>query len=95
MVLHWFRRDLRLNDNSALKLAQSSGKDVQCIFIFDKNILDRLEDEFDPRVTFIHNELKEIDAELRKNGSSLLVFYGDPIEINKALRNIYIENIHA
>lgn len=85
MVLHWFRRDLRLNDNSALKLAQSSGKDVQCIFIFDKNILDRLEDEFDPRVTFIHNELKEIDTELRKKGSSLWVFYGDPTLINRAL----------
>ena len=85
MVLHWFRRDLRLNDNSALKLAQSSGNDVQCIFIFDKNILDRLEDEFDPRVTFIHNELKEIDTELRKKGSSLWVFYGDPTLINRAL----------
>ena len=85
MVLHWFRRDLRLNDNSALKLAQSSGNDVQCIFIFDKNILDRLEDEFDPRVTFIHNELKEIDTELRKKGSSLWVFYGDPTAINRAL----------
>lgn len=91
MVLHWFRRDLRLNDNSALKLAQSSGKDVQCIFIFDKNILDRLEDEFDPRVTFIYNELKEIDAELRKNGSSLWVFYGDPIAINKILLKTHPE----
>ena len=85
MVLHWFRRDLRLKDNSALKLAQSSGSDVQCIFIFDKNILDRLEDEYDARVTFIYNELKKIDAELRNNGSSLWVFYGDPISINKAL----------
>ena len=85
MVLHWFRRDLRLKDNSALKLAQSSGSDVQCIFIFDKNILDRLEDEIDARVTFIYNELKKIDAELRNNGSSLWVFYGDPISINKAL----------
>ena len=43
MVLHWFRRDLRLEDNHALSSAcqysKERGSHVQCIFIFDSNIL--------------------------------------------------------
>ena len=34
----WFRRDLRLDDNAGLYHALKSGKNVQPIFIFDKNI---------------------------------------------------------
>ena len=99
MVLHWFRRDLRLDDNKALELAKGSGEKVQCIFIFDPFILNKLEDRSDPRVTFIHKELIRIDLELRNFGSSLWVLYGDPYSVNKSIlddnpeiRAIYCNN---
>ena len=38
----WFRRDLRLSDNAALYHALQSNHPVVPIFIFDKNILDKL-----------------------------------------------------
>ena len=79
--IFWFRRDLRLNDNAGLYRALKSGNPVVPIFIFDKNILDKLEDRSDARVTFIHDTITELKAELEKLGSTLLVFYDEPIKV--------------
>jgi deoxyribodipyrimidine photo-lyase len=79
MVLHWFRRDLRLEDNAALTKAHASGEPVQPIFIFDPAILDRLEDNQDARVSFIYGELERLQAEISAQGGQLWVVYGDPI----------------
>jgi deoxyribodipyrimidine photo-lyase len=74
----WFRRDLRLDDNAGLYHALKSDKPVLPIFIFDKEILDKLDDKDDARVTFIYQTIVEIDKELHKHGSSLLVLYDKP-----------------
>jgi deoxyribodipyrimidine photo-lyase len=87
--LFWFRRDLRLHDNAGLYHALKSGNPVLPIFIFDKNILDKLEDKSDRRVEFIHNTLSEIQAELKQLGSLLLIKYGTPEEIFPELLNTY------
>lgn len=58
----WFRRDLRLSDNAALYYALRSGIPVLPVFIFDKNILDQLEDKADRRVEFIHAAITELQA---------------------------------
>ena len=76
MVFHWFRRDLRLDDNKALFAALEEGN-VQCIFIFDDQILNELPSN-DPRVNFIYDELEKIHIELLELGSSLLVKKGNP-----------------
>ncbi len=81
MVIHWFRRDLRLDDNAALYHALSQHENVQCIFIFDKNILDKLADNDDARVTFIYNQLMNIQNSLADIGSDLKIYYGHPDEI--------------
>ncbi len=81
MVIHWFRRDLRLDDNAALYHALSQHENVQCIFIFDKNILDKLADKDDARVTFIYNQLMNIQNRLAEIGSDLKIYYGHPDEI--------------
>ena len=60
----WFRRDLRSDDNAALHHALKSCKQVFCVFIFDKEILDALP-RADRRVEFIRESLVELDAELR------------------------------
>ncbi|HET7897583.1 MAG TPA: deoxyribodipyrimidine photo-lyase, partial [Flavisolibacter sp.] len=50
LVLFWFRRDLRLNDNAGLHAALRSGLPVVPVFIFDANILSHLDDARDRRV---------------------------------------------
>ncbi len=40
--IFWFRRDLRLNDNTGLYYALTSGRPVVLIFIFDEAILEGL-----------------------------------------------------
>ncbi|HEU4716395.1 MAG TPA: deoxyribodipyrimidine photo-lyase [Bacteroidia bacterium] len=81
----WFRRDLRLNDNRGLSAALDSGFPVLPVFIFDTDILGKLDDKKDRRVTFIYRNLQKINEQLAKNGSRLFVFYGKPVEIWKEL----------
>jgi len=85
----WFRRDLRMHDNAALFHALKSGNPVIPVFVFDKIILDRLEDKSDRRVEFIHATLEEMQQELVKIGSSLVVFYGTPLEMFTTLISKY------
>ncbi|MEY4875749.1 MAG: hypothetical protein RL708_898 [Bacteroidota bacterium] len=76
--IFWFRRDLRLNDNAALYHALKSGLTVIPIFIFDKNILNELEDRSDKRVQFIYQTIENIKLELQKINSDLKIFYDTP-----------------
>lgn len=95
MDIFWFRRDLRINDNTALYNALISGKNIQPIFIFDDNIVEELPNN-DARITFIYQQLNGINVELKKHGSSLKIFYGDPYKIfteilyNNRVKNVYI-----
>jgi deoxyribodipyrimidine photo-lyase len=94
--IFWFRRDLRLEDNTALHHALQSSLPVLPIFIFDKNILDRLEDNNDRRVTFIHQSLQQLWLQLKEMGSGLQVYYGTPGEIFKKLLQEYqVEQVFA
>lgn len=92
----WFRRDLRLTDNAALYYALKESKNVLPIFIFDKNILDELEDKVDKRVEFIHNAIQEMQTQLVELGSTLEVFYCKPAEAFSQLIEKYnIENVYT
>ncbi len=76
----WFRRDLRLHDHRALSEALKTKKDTLCVFIFDPKILESLPKN-DRRITFIIESLEEMEKQLRKVGSSLLIEIGDPKNI--------------
>jgi len=76
--IFWFRRDLRLNDNHGLFRALNGPDPVLPIFIFDKNILESLQDTKDKRVTFIHQSLEGINRQLIKGGSCLWVLHDTP-----------------
>lgn len=91
--IFWFRRDLRLNDNHGLYEALQAGLPVQCIFIFDRNILDELENRSDARVEFIHDTLLSIKEQLNEIGADLWTFYGTPEDIWKELLVEY--NVNA
>ena len=43
--IFWFRRDLRLEDNAGLYHALAGKSPVLPVFIFDKSILDKLENK--------------------------------------------------
>ena len=92
--IFWFRRDLRLYDNSGLSVATNSNIKVVPIFIFDTSITDKLPDN-DRRINFIYDNLVKIDLELKnKFNSSINVFKGEPLEIFKELiRNYKINSV--
>ncbi len=85
----WFRRDLRLHDNAAFYHALKSDYNVLPLFIFDKNILDKLEEKADRRVEFIHQAIHKMQGRFSENGSSMNVKYGTPKEIWIGLLNEY------
>ncbi len=80
----WFRRDLRLEDNTALARAISSGFPVLPLFIFDTQIVDELPVD-DARVSFIYQQLQKIHGQLVARNSSLHVFRGEPRTVWKEL----------
>ena len=81
----WTRRDLRLRDHAALARATAQADAAVVAFVFDRVILDALEDRDDRRVTFIRRSLEEMDAKLRRVGSKMVILHGDPVEEIPAL----------
>ena len=80
MVIFWFRRDLRLDDNHALFKALKSGYDVLPIFIFDSNITNKL-NQNDHRLNYINNVLDGLNKRLSENKKKIYIYKGNPIEI--------------
>lgn len=90
-ALLWFRRDLRADDHAALYHALRSARQVWCLFVFDRDILDPLPRR-DRRVEFIRDSLLGLDAQLRALGSAhgidgagLIVCHGHALEVVPAL----------
>jgi deoxyribodipyrimidine photo-lyase len=79
--IFWFRRDLRLEDNTGLYHALKSNKNVIPLFIFDTEILNKIEDRTDARVTFIYDEIVRIKKELKSIGSDIIIKIGKPSEV--------------
>lgn len=84
----WFRRDLRLEDNSGLFNALKSSYPVLPLFIFDENILDKLPVN-DARVGFIYESLEKMNRKLNQDGSSILIKKGVPKNIWRELMAEY------
>lgn len=89
IAIHWFRRDFRWEDNTGLYHALQGEYPVLPLFIFDRNILAKLEDRDDKRVDFIHQQITHLSEELQEKGSSLLVRYGKPLEVWEQLTQEY------
>lgn len=77
-LIHWFRRDLRLHDNTALAAAaRDSAGAVIPVFIFDETLL-RGRFVGAARIRFLLESLAALAAALRKRGSTLTVCRGNP-----------------
>ena len=96
IVIYWFRRDLRINDNKGFYKALSSGFRVLPLFIFDKNIHDRFDTQKDLRKEFIHGAIEALQKELINAGSSLLIFHDTPEErIRKVITEFEVKAVYA
>ena len=90
-ALVWFRRDLRADDHAALFHALKAARQVFCVFVFDREILDKLP-RADRRVEFIRDSLVDLDTQLRCLGQAhgvaetgLIVQRGDARDLIPAL----------
>jgi len=70
----WFRRDLRLDDNLGLNAALSSGLKVIPIFIFDTEIINKLEKN-DLRIKMIHAALVKLNDDGLQIIEQILPFF--------------------
>jgi deoxyribodipyrimidine photo-lyase len=84
-AIFWFRRDLRIEDNAALYHALKSDLKVLPIFIFDKDILEKIADKYDARVNFIHQQLEVLNLEFQKYQSGILTYYATPLHAFKEI----------
>lgn len=87
--IFWFRRDLRLDDNVGFLEALKGDYPVLPLFIFDKEILDKLPKD-DARVSFIYDSLQKMHSKLKEEHSrSLALYHGNPNNVFKALLSSY------
>ncbi|MES2725572.1 MAG: deoxyribodipyrimidine photo-lyase [Bacteroidota bacterium] len=94
IAVFWYRRDLRLEDNAGLYHALKSGLPVFPLFIFDKDILDKLEDKQDKRVNFIYEQIELLKKELNQLQGDLWVEYGSPLAVwQKVISQFNVQNV--
>ncbi len=79
-ILHWFRKDLRLDDNTALsEAARDAAGNVVPFCASEPAILGR--DDIAPtRVRFVLESLAELAATIARHGSRLALDHGDAAE---------------
>ena len=93
--LCWLRRDLRLHDHPALHHALKDNDECYIVFVFDKVILDKVQNKNDKPVTFIIDSLLEIERLLQKHNSSLIICYGDPlVKIPQLVSELEVKNLY-
>tara|TARA_R110000868_G_scaffold145181_4_gene365295 strand:+ start:83049 stop:84359 length:1311 start_codon:yes stop_codon:yes gene_type:complete len=89
VAVFWFRRDLRIDDNIGFLAALKGGHPVLPIFIFDKEILDKLPKN-DARVSFIYETIQNMKNELQKlTNSTIALFYTTPEAVFTELCTTY------
>ena len=90
------RRDLRLEDNTALFHALKTRENVLPLFIFDPDVLENLEVRPDFRVNFIYKTLCEIKDILENIGSDIYIAHGRPQDVFKKIsEEFHICSVYA
>ena len=86
--IFWYRRDLRLEDNTGLFKALNENENILPIFIFDDSILDELPED-DARVNFIYESLSKINKQLNNHHASLQILKGQIDDVWEKLVTTY------
>ena len=87
-TLFIFRRDLRLEDNTALIRALASSREVCAAFIFDPRQCEPHDYFSSNACQFLHESLDELPLEIHKRGGVLYRFYGKADEVLEELLDI-------
>ena len=91
----WLRRDLRIRDHPALRAALDDHRPVVPVFCFDRRLLGGRHAS-GPRTQFLLECLADLDRQLRRRGSGLVIRQGKPEEELVALaREVDAEAIHC
>jgi deoxyribodipyrimidine photo-lyase len=101
--LYIFRRDLRLEDNTALITALKESREVVPAFIFDPRQYDAGKNKYfsAPAFAFLLQALNDVDQQLRKRGSRLHVYEGRPDAVvrdlirNDGVQAVYMNKDHT
>ncbi|MFX0143970.1 MAG: cryptochrome/photolyase family protein [Candidatus Hodarchaeota archaeon] len=83
-AIWWIRRDLRLNDNNALRAALEQAEKVIPLFVLDPKLL-RSPYVGQKRLAFLLAGLRHMEADLNAHGSTLIIRKGDPLDILRAV----------
>ena len=79
-ALFWFKRDLRVEDNTGLYHAVTENKEVLPVYVLEDEILSGYSPT-SKRLSFFVDALKNLDSELRRLGSYLYVVRGKAEEV--------------
>ncbi|XP_057772927.1 (6-4)DNA photolyase [Salvia miltiorrhiza] len=87
--LIWFRKGLRIHDNPALEYAVSGSSVLYPVFVIDPHYMEPEPSAFSPgsiraglnRIRFLLESLADLDLNLKRLGSRLLVLKGEPSEV--------------
>ncbi|GDX26043.1 deoxyribodipyrimidine photo-lyase [Actinomycetes bacterium] len=74
-AIMWFRRDLRLTDNSAVLAALAEHSDVIPVFVVDPHLM---KNAGAPRVAYMCDALTALNASM---GGALVFRHGDPVDV--------------
>ena len=79
-AIHWFRNDLRLEDNTALREACDSADELLPVFVIDPRLISSRTSS-PSRLSFLEDSLQRLSKDLSRRGLTLVVRTGDPTEI--------------
>ena len=99
-ALVWFKTDLRLEDNETLVRAISQSQEIIPIYCLDDSHFETTRFGFKKtgsfRAQFLIEALQDLDTNLRKIGSRLLIVKGKPeIEIPKIVQQYKVQKVFA
>ena len=84
----WFKRDLRTHDHAPLVEAAAHGRPVIPLYVVEPGYW-QLPDTSERHWGFIRESLEDLDRQLRKVGSRLLVIHGDALDVLGTLHAHY------
>lgn len=96
-AIHWFRHDLRVEDNAALRYAAANSEALICVFVVDPRWFEKRHFQScamgQHRWNFLQQTLSELDSALQRLGSRLLVMKGDGAHCVESLINVFDVNL--
>ncbi|MFY8213663.1 MAG: DASH family cryptochrome [Flavobacterium sp.] len=99
-ALVWFKTDLRIQDNETLVKAISKSDQVIPVYCLDESHFTTTPYGFQKtgnfRAQFLLESLQDLDAQLRRLGSGLLVLNGKPeVELPKLVQAYRVQKVYA